>query len=157
MSITANGSANDAVKTPWSLAVLITSFVVINLGFIIFFWLIRVPYLNDKNYAKTVPDGRVGSNGLNRWSDSLFISIAIQTTLGSNTDDLVAFGTSAKWMNAIQAMTTLASWIAIIGVAAIYVGKRHHDARAQLERVKQEYYRTLSNTRGAPRPPTSMM
>jgi hypothetical protein len=132
----ANGDSEEikhkSDRSPWSLGVLMASFVIINIGFILLFWGIRAAVMDGANYVRMVPNGRVTSGGINRALDSLFVSIAIQTTLGSDTD-VVAVSAAAKWINAVQALTTLASWVVTIGIASIWVQHRIADAKDSMQ------------------------
>ena len=105
-----------ARRGPERLAVslLLARFVSWNLGFLVVFWLLRVPFMEDEHFMDLRPtDGRTtGRHGLHRWFDSLYTSIMTQTTVGAA--DVVPVSTTAQIITGLQALSTFLALAAVL-------------------------------------------
>jgi len=84
-----------------AVSLLLSRFVLWNMGFVLLFWFLRVPFMDEKHFMDQRPtDGRkTGHFGVHRWFDSLYVSIMTQTTVGAA--DVVPVSTTGQILTGI--------------------------------------------------------
>ena len=108
MSVWRPGDAAEAVRL----------FIIVNVGFIILFWLLRVPWVGNEEHFIDNHDGErpVDSPVLS----SLYLSVLVQTTVGAS--DITPVSTWARSLTMLQCLTAMAS---VMAIATVFLARYH--------------------------------